>query len=433
MTKRIPLPESRFERAARLARMGAATGLGLVTGKNTELLAEQATAVLGTLRGMAAKVGQIASTVEGMLPESLDATFSSALSRLRDQTDTSPYPEVRAVIESELGGKLTGLFSEFSEIPMASASIGQVHRAKLLDGRAVAVKVQHPGIERAMESDLSNAKLLQRLASNIVPKGFDSSRTFDEVLVRFREELDYRIEATHQTRFSHLHQRTLGVTIPNVIASHSTRRVLTTELVEGRKFDEVLRDASAEEKLGYAQTLWRFVFRSILIGGEFNADPHPGNYLFGTSPSVTFLDFGCVQRLAESRRLIARSLHQAAIDRDETRFRSAVCALLLTRGGVYEAFAVEFTRRCFAPLFSSPYRISPAFLRDLFSFASSSKLELLKDRSHATAFPADLALLNRLQFGFYSLLAKLDVEVDYAALERELLAENSPYRATPPV
>jgi predicted unusual protein kinase regulating ubiquinone biosynthesis (AarF/ABC1/UbiB family) len=424
MSKKRPLPESRFERATRLARMGAATGLGLVTGRNTEVLAEQATAVLGSLRGMAAKVGQIASTVEGMLPESIDATFSSALARLRDQTDTSSYSEVENVIHSELKRPISEIFLEFSPTPIASASIGQVHCATLLDGRRVAVKVQHPGIERAMESDLSNAKLLERLASNLVPKGFNANSTFDAVVARFREELDYRIEATNQNRFGHLHQQTVGVTIPNVIISHSSQRVLTTELVEGRKFDDVLRDASSDEKMGYAKTLWHFVFRSILVGGEFNADPHPGNYLFGPSPNVCFLDFGCVQRLSEPRRVIARQLHQAAIDRNEPRFAAAVRDLLLTRGGVYETFAIEFTRRCFEPIFASPYRISPAFLRGLFTYASHSKLELLKDRRHATAFPADLALLNRLQFGFYSLLAKLDVEIDYAALQKGILAQS---------
>jgi predicted unusual protein kinase regulating ubiquinone biosynthesis (AarF/ABC1/UbiB family) len=405
--------------------MGAATGLGIVTGRNTEVLAEQATVVLGSLRGMAAKVGQIASTVEGMLPESLDATFSNALARLRDQTDTSSYSEIENVILSELNRPISELFCEFSPTPLASASIGQVHRAKLLDGRSVAVKVQHPGIERAMESDLSNAKLLERLASNLIPKGFNANSTFDAVVARFREELDYRIEATNQMRFRDLHQQTLGVTIPNVVLSHSSKRVLTTELLEGRKFDDVLSDASLNDKTGYAKTLWQFVFKSILVGGEFNADPHPGNYLFGPSPNVYFLDFGCVQRLSEPRRVIARQLHQAAIDRHEERFAMAVRDLLLTRGGVYETFAIEFTRRCFEPLFASPFRISKTFLRELFTYASHSKIELLKDRRHATAFPADLALLNRLQFGFYSLLAKLDVELDYSALQREILAQNA--------
>jgi predicted unusual protein kinase regulating ubiquinone biosynthesis (AarF/ABC1/UbiB family) len=404
--------------------MGAATGFGIVTGKSRSQIAEHATDVLGSLRGMAAKVGQIASTVEGMLPESLNAPFSNALARLRDQTETSAYSEVAAVIEAELNGTIPTLFRDFEVTPMASASIGQVHRATLHDGRTVAVKVQHPGIEKAMESDLSNARLVERLASNIVPKGFDTDHTFDDVVSRFREELDYRLEASHQTRFAQLHHDTPGVVIPAIIHSHSSRRVITSELVLGYKFEEILRDAPLAERMAYATTLWRFVFRSILVGGEFNADPHAGNYLFGTSPTIAFLDFGCVQRLSKPRHQAARALHQAAVERDEVAFAKGVRSLLSTRGGTFESFAIGFTRRAFTPIFDSPYRITPDYLRSLISFANDSKLDLLRDRHHATPYPAELALLNRLQIGFYSLLAKLDVELDYAALQREILAES---------
>ncbi len=423
MSSRRTLPEGRFERAARLARMGAATGLGLVTGRSTEKVAEQATAVLGSLRGMAAKVGQMASSFEGLLPESLDASFTHALARLRDHTEVSAYAEIAAVIEAELGGSVATLFQEFDTCPMASASIGQVHRALLEDGRSVAVKVQHPGIERAMQSDLSNVRIIERLASTLVPKGFDSDRTFDDVADRFREELNYRIEAANQTRFARLHRDTPGVVIPAVITSRSAHRVITTELVQGSSFEEILRAPLAERQV-YATTLWRFVFRSILVAGEFNADPHPGNYLFGAPPTIAFLDFGCVQRLSEPRHLAMRAMHQAAVERDDLRFTDAVRKILATRGGALESFAIGFSRRAFAPLFESPFHITSDYLRSLVAVASQAKLELLRDRHHATPYPAELALSNRLQFGFYSLLARLDVELDYAAIQREILAES---------
>lgn len=406
--------------------MGAATGLGLVAGRSTDKLAEQATAVLGSLRGMAAKVGQMASVFEGVLPEHLDAPFSNALARLRDHTETSAYAEIAAVVEAELGASLDTLYQHFDQTPMASASIGQVHHARLHDGRHVAVKVQHPGIERAMQSDLSNARIIERLASNLVPKGFDSDRTFDRVIDRFREELDYRIEADHQMRLARLHQATPGVVIPEVVASHSARRVITTELLQGRAFDEIVHNASTSERQGYATTLWRFVFRSILVGSEFNADPHPGNYLFGAPPTIAFLDFGCVQRLTEPRYLAMRTLHQAAVERDETCFAAAARALLGTRGGIPESFAIGFARKAFTPVFDSPFRIGTDYLRGLVNSVVDAKFDLLRDRRHAMPFPPELALLNRLQFGLYSLLARLDVELDYAAIEREILAERRP-------
>jgi len=403
--------------------MGAAAGLGLVTGRDKAKLAAQATEALGSLRGMAAKVGQIASTVEGMLPEALESTFSSALARLRDQTERSPYEEIERVVEAELGAPLAELFADFSREPMASASVGQVHRATLRDGRAVAVKVQHPGIERAMESDLRNAQLVERMATSLVPAGFQVDRTFQEVAERFREELDYRLEAANQRRFQALHAAVPEVRIPAVMSDFCSRRVLTTELVEGRRLEEMLASCGESERAGYAATLWSFVFRSLLVGGEFNADPHPGNYLFGPMPTIAFLDFGCVQRLSAPRLNAARALHRAAVAGLSAQFEDAVRELLSTRGGAYERFALGFTRRAFAPLFESPFHMSADYLRGLVNYSVEHKLELLKDRRHATAFPAELALLNRLQFGFYSLLSKLDVTVDYAALQRGILAE----------
>ncbi|HEY5956689.1 MAG TPA: AarF/ABC1/UbiB kinase family protein [Polyangiaceae bacterium] len=424
MSSRRTLPKGRLERITQLARMGAGAGLGYVTGKSSEMLAEQATVVLSSMRGLAAKVGQMASSFDGLLPESVEAPFANALARLRNHTDTSPYDEIVAVIESDLRGSITTLFQRFDPMPMASASIGQVHRATLPDGRQVAVKVQHPGIDRAMESDLSNVRLIERLAGAVIPKGLDSSRVYEEVSARFREELDYRIEAENQTRFIQLHRTTPGVVIPDVIRSHSARRVITTSLCEGRSFDEMLVGSDEAARREFATTLWRFVFRSILVGGEFNADPHAGNYLFGQAPQIVFLDFGCIQRLSPARQLAARRIHAAAANHDESGFTAALRDLLPTRGGAFEAFVSKFTRLAFEPVFASPFRMSTEYLRRLLFQARDGKLEVLRRRESITPFPPELALMNRLQFGFYSLLSKLNVEVDYAAIDRAILAED---------
>ncbi|MGC4063674.1 MAG: AarF/ABC1/UbiB kinase family protein [Polyangiaceae bacterium] len=419
------VPKGRLERAARLARMGAGAGLGWLTGKSTESLAEQAALTLSSLRGLAAKVGQMASSVEGVLPESIEGPFAAALSQLRDQTQTSALAEVTEVIERELGRTLADSFAVFDAAPIASASIGQVHRAVLFDGREVAVKVQHPGIDEAIGNDLSNVRMLERLVGSVMPQGLEPDRVFQEVANRLRDELDYRLEAQALVAFSSLHEADPNVCIPTVISSHSGRRVLTTELLRGKKLQDVLLDASAEERRQYAETLWRFVFRSVLVGGRFNADPHPGNYLFAEAPRICFLDFGCVQELSEGRRLAARRVHLAAIERDDKAFALGVRALLNSKGGPYEDFSLQFTRRAFEPVFRSPFRITSEYLRGLVTFASEAKVKLLVDRKSAFAFPPELALMNRLQFGFYSLLSKLDVQVDYAALERDILVAST--------
>lgn len=423
MTEDRQVPKGRFERVVQLAKLGAGTGIGLVAGKGAQAIAEQAAHTLSNLRGLAAKVGQMASTVEGILPESWEQPVAAALAQLRDSTAHSPFEQIEAVLEEELGAPISQLFLDFDVSPLASASIGQVHRATLLDGRVVAVKVQHPGIEQAIGNDLSNVRLMERLVGTIAPKGANVDEVFDEVSTRLREELDYRIEANHQRRFFDLHRGTPSVVVPEVIAERSSKRVLTTMLYRGEKLENMLLVATATDRHDYASTLFRFVFRSILISGQFNADPHPGNFLFGPPPQVCFLDFGCVQVLSERRRLLARAVHKAALDRDEAKFARAVCELLESNGGRFEQFMVAFTRRAFEPLFASPFHMTPDYLRGLVQWVRDSKVALLRERGPLSAFPPELALMNRLQFGFYSLLSRLDVEVDYAAIDRAILEE----------
>ena len=147
------LPTGRIARFAKLASLGAQTGVQLLTSRDATAAAAKAAEVLGTLRGLAAKVGQMASYVEGAVPDAYRGAYEQALKSLHNGTNTSDPGAIRRVIESELGAPVEQLFSEWEETPFASASIGQVHRARLSDGRHVAVKVQHPGIEQAVEND----------------------------------------------------------------------------------------------------------------------------------------------------------------------------------------------------------------------------------------------------------------------------------------
>src|SRR5262245_38243977 len=163
--RRRAIPAGRIGRVARLASLGARTGASLLVSRTGQGAAEHAAEVLGTLRGLAAKVGQMASYVDGVVPEAHRAAYESALRKLRDAAPTSSIAAIRTLVENELGAPIDRLFSEWSDEPFASASIGQVHRARLEDGRAVAVKVQHPGIDRAVESDLTNADVLRAMAS----------------------------------------------------------------------------------------------------------------------------------------------------------------------------------------------------------------------------------------------------------------------------
>jgi len=155
----------------------------------------------------------------------------------------------------------------------------------------------------------------------------------------------------------------------------------------------------------------------------FNADPHPGNYIFQDG-QVVFLDFGCVQPIEGDRLDLARSIHLAAMNKDENAFRETAKKILNTRGGTYERMAADYSRRCFEPLSSSPYHITRPYVVTLVEGVKNMKeAVLLKEDGKFVQLPPGMLFINRLQFGFYSVLARLDVEVDYAAIERRFMQE----------
>ena len=408
-------------RFVRLAGLGARTSASLLFSKGADSAAERAAEVLGTLRGIAAKVGQMASYVDGVVPEGQREAYGHALAKLREQAPTSSSAEIRALVEHELRAPISELFRDWEDEPVASASIGQVHRARLPDGRVVAVKVQHPGIAKAVESDLENVGMLESVIGTFVPKGVNSRGVLDEVKARFREELDYRLEAKRQAQFAEIFRGDPQIYIPAVYPERSTTRVLTSEFVVGARLDDVAAHSESERR-AYAEALWRFVFKGNLVGGMFNADPHPGNYVFQPEGRIAFLDFGCVQPIHGGRLGPARALHRAATEKDEARFAAQVKVIMETRGGLYEELAVAYSRRCFEPLFASPYRISRDYVRALVTDIGQMKQVMFKKGGNFVPLPSGMLFMNRLQFGFYSVLARLDVEVDYAGVERAFMA-----------
>jgi predicted unusual protein kinase regulating ubiquinone biosynthesis (AarF/ABC1/UbiB family) len=406
----------------KLVGVGARTGASLLVSRDGAGAAEHAAEVLGSLRGLAAKVGQMASYVDGMLPDEHRDAYERAMSKLRAAAPHSSPAAIRGVVESELGKPIAELFAEWGAEPIASASIGQVHRAVLHDGREVAVKVQHPGIDRAIESDLRNAGVIEGLVGALAPKGVGVKEAFAVIAERFREELDYELEATRQEQFTKMHAHDPAVCIPTVVRERSSRRVLTSSFERGKTLEQAALAPEALRRT-WAEVLWRFVFRGNLVGQMFNADPHPGNYMFRDDGTIVFLDFGCVQPLYEPELGHARQAHRAALRGDEKGFAAAIRNLLDTRGGSFEEAVLRYVRRCFAPLFETPFRLDRAYTAEVVrGLQDLKKFVFAKDKSF-TALPPGLVMMNRLQFGFYSVLARLDVAVDYATIERGVLGD----------
>jgi predicted unusual protein kinase regulating ubiquinone biosynthesis (AarF/ABC1/UbiB family) len=415
-----PLHTKRLSRLIRLAEAGARTGGAFLAQRGAESAARRTAEVLGNLRGLAATVGQMASYVDGFVPEAQRELYQNALTQLQAAAARSSPEAARALVESELGRPIDALFARWEAEPFASASIGQVHRAELHDGRIVAVKVQHPGIDVAVESDLMNIGLIEGLVSGLGPKSLNAKAIYEVIRARFREELDYGLEARNAEFFAELHRADARIHVPAVIDSHSSRRVLTTVFVQGLTLEQAAREPEPLRRT-FAEVLWRFVFTGNLLGGRFNADPHPGNYIFHGDGSISFLDFGCVQILDADHVSLARAIHRAALERNEPRFRRDTARLLGTRGGSYEPVALDFSRECFEPLFASPFRVDRPYVSGLAARTRELKRHMLAKDGSFVQLPPNMVFLNRLQFGFYSVLARLDVEADYAAIERAFL------------
>jgi predicted unusual protein kinase regulating ubiquinone biosynthesis (AarF/ABC1/UbiB family) len=421
MSREREVPVGRWARLSRVARVGARSGLAMLGGADGTGAAEHALELLGNLRGLAAKVGQMASYVDGLVPEEQREAYERVLSGLQRATPSSPFANIRGVIEDELGQPLDRAFAEFEPEPMASASIGQVHRARLHDGSEVAVKVQHPGIEAAIETDLSSAGTMVNFASRLVPSALNARDVHLEIAQAFRDELDYRLEVQRQNTFARFFAGDPMIHVPRTFESHSSRRVMTSELVRGMHFDEVMALPEAQRR-GYASVLWRFVFQAILVEGLFNADPHPGNYLFHADGRITFLDFGCVQTLEKAMLGSARTMHAAAIENNYARFHEAAARGCRTKPGPYETDLIAYLWYCYQPLRSTPFHLDRAYVADVVRSTQNLKKHMFSKNSNITPIPSGIVLTNRLQFGFYSVLARLDVAVDYVEQDRRILA-----------
>jgi predicted unusual protein kinase regulating ubiquinone biosynthesis (AarF/ABC1/UbiB family) len=291
-----------------------------------EEIADHAVEVLGLLRGGAMKIGQLASFVDvEFLPPEFRAVYQDKLANLRDAAPPMSFRRVREVLEREWEEPIESLFEDFEQEAVAAASIGQVHRAVLPDGRRVAVKVQYPQIADAVESDLSLATTGIRLARAIAP-GLDPNLVAGELKELVMEELDYELEAQHQRTFARAYRGHPFVHIPDVVTALSRRRVLVAEWVEGMGFQEAVElDVAERDRIG--EIIDRFYLGSMHRIGRFNTDPHPGNYRVRDDGTISFLDFGSTKIVNPDWLDGTRRLIEAVLAEDTERFRDEVVAL----------------------------------------------------------------------------------------------------------
>ncbi|MFF2084335.1 ABC1 kinase family protein [Nocardia sp. NPDC058176] len=274
--------------------------------------AQQIVTVLGSMKGSAMKLGQMASVLDlDFVPEAYRAEFRRQLAALQDKAPAVAFPKIRGVVEEDLG-PLARTFAEFDETPVAAASIGQVHRAVLHDGRVVAVKVKYPGVERAVHADIGNLEFLGKMGRSVLPSVADSG-VLEEVANNLRSELDYLREARTQHRVAQRYRGHPLVVVPDAIAEYCTHNVLVTEFVDARPFSylQTLPDADRDR---YGELIYRFYIGTLFAEYEFCGDPHPGNVLLAADGRLAFVDFGLYNRMDPVHVDFERSCLRAAAE-----------------------------------------------------------------------------------------------------------------------
>src|SRR2546430_1332360 len=277
--------------------------------------AKQIVAVLGTMKGAAMKLGQVMSFLDvGLVAEEHRDEFQRELAKLRDAAPTVSFKQMRRVIEDDLEEPIDAVFASFQEEPIAAASIGQVYRASLHDGREVAVKVQYPGVAAAVRADLQNLEMIMRVLKRMTP-GLDVKAIAEEIRERIGEELDYELEAQNQRSLARIYAGHPFIFVPAVLSDLSRERVLVSEFVRGVGFEELKQRPQAQrDRLG--AIVFRFFVGCLVCHRRFSGDPHPGNFLLLADGRVAFLDFGLFKRMEPEPVELELACQRAVVEGD---------------------------------------------------------------------------------------------------------------------
>ncbi len=383
-----------------------------------EQTAKQLVEMLGEMKGAAMKLGQLASFYEFSGTGDF-ATYRDAMTMLQNSAPPMDAESARRVIEEEFGKQVEEVFATFDDDAVASASIGQVHRATLPTGEIVAVKVQYPGVDEAVRSDLKNVSALTKLAVAIAPN-LNPKEVANEVKERVLEELDYKREAANQAKFAKLFAGHPFIVVPKVFTRYCRRRVIVQEFIEGRPFMSAFDwDQADKDRLG--EMLFRFFYGSMNRFLLFSADPHPGNYLLLGKDKVAFLDFGLVRALDPGTHEHLLEIVQALIANDKERERRALEGLGILSNKTPEIDAIwdyllELNR---SVLVDEPFTIDQDVVQEAASAGFDPRSEAFQ-RFRRLGVPGVMITFNRMSFGVHSLLGRLEATNNWHSIAREL-------------
>lgn len=427
------IPRGAAGRAARLASLPlghagrSARGLGRrLGGTSAEVVneeiqrrtAEQLFAVLGSLKGGAMKVGQALSVLEAALPEEYVEPYREMLVRLQDAAPPMSTDEVHTILGRDLGPAWRAVV-EVEETPVAAASIGQVHRGVAVDGRRVAVKVQYPGADKALRSDLRQIARLARVATTWMP-AVDIKPVTEELLAAADEELDYELEAANQRAFARAYRDDPHVSVPDVVV-HS-RHVIVSEWVEGASLGQVIRDADQDVRDRIGELYLDFLLDGPARVGLLHGDPHPGNFRLTPDGRLGVVDYGAVARLPEGIPPLVGRLVRRALDGDADAVVEGLRAEGFIRPGV--EVDAEDVLAVVMPFIEPMGEPTHTFTREWLQGAAKGFTDL-RTPEFATSLrlnmPREYAMIHRVFVGATGVLSQLGATVPVRELmERRL-------------
>jgi predicted unusual protein kinase regulating ubiquinone biosynthesis (AarF/ABC1/UbiB family) len=380
----------------------------LLTPANAIKLADE----LARMRGAAMKVGQLISMDAGdMLPPEL----ADILARLRSEAHHMPWVQLKRVLNAAWGADWRRKFADFDVNPIAAASIGQVHRARALDGRDMAIKVQYPGVRASIDSDVDNVSTLMRLAG-LVPKGVDIAPMLAEAKRQLHEEADYQSEGRRLAEFGALLADRPEFSAPALYEDLTRNNVLAMSYVEGGPIDD-LATAPQGERDRVMTLLIGLLFRELFEFRLMQTDPNFANYLYAPkSGRIVLLDFGATRAFPETFVTLYRRLLRSGMEGDRAGLRAAAREI-----GFLAADAPEGLERAMLDMFE--LSIEPLRQETPFDFGASDLALRLRDagmalaeyREHFTIPPMDTLFLQRKFGGIYLLATRMRARVDLRA------------------
>ncbi len=390
--------------------------------------AKQIVAALGTMKGAAMKLGQVMSFLDmGLVAEEHREEFQRELAKLRDAAPTVSFKQMRRVIEEDLESPISEVFETFEEEPIAAASIGQVYRATLHDGRRVAVKVQYPGVAAAVRADMQNLDMIMRLLKRMTP-GLDVKAVTEEVRERIGEELDYELEAQNQRSLGRIYAGHPFIVVPEVVGELSREHVLVSEFVSGVGFEELkLRPQAERDRIG--EIVFRFFLGCLYRHRQFSGDPHPGNFRLLDDGRVAFLDFGLFKRMERAPVELELAAQRAVVEGDAGRLHE----LLAGSGFLPEPDRVD-PEHLLAFIESAiwwyttadePVKLTPEIATKVMIEGSDPRSPFFKEMRHQDMRPEHL-FGRRMEMLTLAVLAQLGARANWHRIAREWMYGDEP-------